>query len=538
MGAIMIGEPSVRQRLLNRLDERPVWDLLVVGGGATGLGVALQASLRGYSVLLVESHDFASGTSSRSTKLLHGGVRYLAQGNVSLVREALAQRRAVMAMAPHLTQALPFVMPAHRAWELPFYGIGLKLYDLLAGPSSLGPTQWLGSNETLEALPGIRGKDLWGGVRYWDAQFDDARLALELALTAEHHGALVINHMKATSLGAVRSGVREIALQDQRTRQSFEVRARCVVNATGVWVDELRWQDMGARAPGTGQLRLVSPSQGVHLVVDRVLFPTDHAMLIPRTRDGRVLFAVPWLGSVLLGTTDTPREDLPHEPVALKEEVDFILEEASAVFCRPVTRADVRSQWVGLRPLVNPAALKSHAASGAGARTGEMSREHTISVGSGGLVTVTGGKWTTFRVMANDTLEACIQSGALARKPIPPQGADRLIGSSDSAHANEMAKSPVSGHAWGGRVFPVTQEDNLGHGLTRQMVQHMAQHEHALTVEDVLARRCRLLFTDAAAALDLAAPVAGVLQRETGADVDPTAFEGLCKTYLGQVYAP
>ena len=517
-----------RERLLARLDTPCVWDLVVVGGGATGLGVALDASLRGFSVLVVESHDLASGTSSRSTKLLHGGVRYLAQGHVHLVREALAERAAVLAMAPHLAQPLPFVMPAYRWWEMPFYGAGLKLYEWMAGAASLGPTHWLGPQTTAAALPGIERQGLWGGVRYWDAQFDDARLALEVARTAESQGALILNYMEALAVAPPTAGVRQVSLRDRITGRERQVTARCVVNATGVWVDTFlrqeRASDQGVNTPSEG---LVSPSQGVHVVVDKTLFPSSHALLVPHTRDGRVLFAVPWLGSVVLGTTDTPRNDTPREPTPFQEELDFILTEASKALGRCITRADVRSQWVGLRPLVRPG--------NAGAsETAGLSREHTIVVSDHGLVTVTGGKWTTFKAMANEVLDVCVAQGLMAVRPRPPARAFRLISSPVGAEPR-MATEPASLHAYGTQAEAMTQRHGrvLGHGLTEAMVRHAARHEYAVTVEDVLARRCRLLFVNARAAQDLGSDVAELLEHETGLPAQAEAFEKLARAYGG-----
>ncbi|MDO9291096.1 MAG: glycerol-3-phosphate dehydrogenase/oxidase, partial [Hydrogenophaga sp.] len=287
-----------RAELLQSLSRNPLFDLAVVGGGATGLGVALDAALRGFSVVLLESHDFAGGTSSRSTKLLHGGVRYLAQGNVALVREALAERATVLRIAPHLAQPLPFVMPSYGWWQTPFYGVGLKLYDLMAGRAGLGRTAFLNRRQTLEALPGVNPQGLHGGVQYWDGQFDDARLALALARTAEAAGALVLNYARVTAVRRLDDAghpVSELDVSDRFSDERYTVRARCVVNATGVWVDELRAHSSGASVQDAPQ-RMVSPSQGVHVVVDREFLPGDHALLVPKTRDGRVLFAVPWLG--------------------------------------------------------------------------------------------------------------------------------------------------------------------------------------------------------------------------------------------------
>ncbi|MEI8325721.1 MAG: glycerol-3-phosphate dehydrogenase/oxidase, partial [Betaproteobacteria bacterium] len=400
-------EPLATRRadLLARLAQPLNYDVAIIGGGATGLGVALDAAARGLKVVLVESHDFAKGTSSRATKLVHGGVRYLAQGNISLVREALHERSTLLRNAPHLAQPLPFVMPTYQWWEVPFYGVGLKMYDLLAGKSGLGPTEFLTRAETLKLLPGAQTAGLHGGVKYWDGQFDDARLALALARTAALQGALLVNYCAATELLHEAGKLVGLTARDQESGNSYILRSKCVINATGVWVDELRQKD--GQAIGREVKPMVAPSQGVHLVVDRSFFPGDHALLVPKTADGRVLFAVPWLGHVILGTTDTARHDLAREPEAFKEEIDFILSEAAKYLLRAPARTDVKSVWVGLRPLVKPQDDE-------GDNTKGLSREHTVLISRSGLVTVTGGKWTTYRAMAEDVLGKCAQALLLA----------------------------------------------------------------------------------------------------------------------------
>ncbi|HRM95206.1 MAG TPA: glycerol-3-phosphate dehydrogenase/oxidase, partial [Alicycliphilus sp.] len=330
-----------RAQLLARLAQPHTYDLAVVGGGATGLGVALDAAARGFSVVLLESHDFAKGTSSRATKLVHGGVRYLAQGNIALVREALHERTTLLHNAPHLAQPLAFVMPSYKLWETPFYGVGLKMYDALAGQAGLGSTQFLGRMETLRCLPTARADGLKGGVKYWDGQFDDARLALALARTAALKGALLVNYCPVRGLLHEGGKLAGLVCEDAESGQRFELQARAVVNATGVWVDELRQQD--GQAMGKPVRPMVAPSQGVHIVVDRDFLPSDHALLVPKTADGRVLFAVPWLGKLILGTTDSPRKDLAREPLAFKEEVDFILGESAKYLRRAPGAQDVRS---------------------------------------------------------------------------------------------------------------------------------------------------------------------------------------------------
>ncbi|MCW5653924.1 glycerol-3-phosphate dehydrogenase/oxidase [Hydrogenophaga sp.] len=517
-----------RSFLLDAFSRLDVVDLAVVGGGATGLGVALDAALRGFSVALLESHDFAGGTSSRSTKLLHGGVRYLAQGNIALVREALAERAAVLRIAPHLAQPLPFVMPSYRWWQTPFYGLGLKVYDLMAGHAGLGRTELLGRAQTVRALPGVQTEGLRGGVRYWDGQFDDARLALALARSAEAAGARVLNYAEVTAVERTDDAVSTLTVMDRRTGSTFPLRARCVVNATGVWVDSLRDRTRPSSRQGTPS-HMVSPSQGVHIVVDRDFMPGGHALLVPRTRDGRVLFAVPWLGKLVLGTTDTPRRDLPREPDAFEEELAFILDEAARVLARPVQRSDIRSVWVGLRPLVAP----PEAAEGS---TQALSREHTIVTDANGLVTVTGGKWTTYRAMAEDVLERCFVGGLLPRRPGGRTEAHRLVGAGPTGLPTMPLHAPPGLHLFGSEWAEVQQCQGLGNelgmGLNEAMVRHTARVEFAQTVEDVLARRWRALFLDAREAARMAPAVAAILQDELGQDPELPAFLALCQHYL------
>jgi len=531
-----------------------LFDLVVIGGGATGLGVALDASLRGYRVALFESHDFASGTSSRSTKLLHGGVRYLAQGQLHLVREALAERATVLRIAPHLAQPLPFVMPIYRWWQLPFYGLGLKLYDLLAAwgrEGGLGATEFLNREETLQRLPGVRAQGLLGGIQYWDAQFDDARLAVALARSAAGAGALVFNHCAVNGLmyrpnEAGAPGVGGVRVLDDVTGQTREVRARCVVNATGVWVDDVRRMDAVEAAGEPGATRgvswapMVSPSQGVHLVVDRRFLPGHHALLVPKTRDGRVLFVVPWMGKLILGTTDTALNDTPREPRPRADEIDFILNEASLALAQTITRADVKSVWVGLRPLVRQTGANSEQ------HTRQVSREHIIVSSPTGLVTVTGGKWTTYRVMAEDVVGHCQAWGLL-----PPQrerGSDsaestrcHLLAGGEAPRQSRSPATPLHDapgtHLYGGDLKELISLQGRGHelapGLTEAMVRFAAEKEYALTVEDVLARRSRLLFLDAEMAASIAPRVAQLLQAQTGADPGLTSFLELCRAYGG-----
>ncbi len=521
-----------RQNLLARLAEDRVYDIAVVGGGATGLGVALDAAARGFSVVLLESHDFAKGTSSRATKLVHGGVRYLAQGNISLVREALHERTTLLRNAPHLAQPLAFVVPSYQWWEAPFYGIGLTMYDLLAGKAGLGKTRFLGAAETAKALPMVRMDGLKGGVQYWDGQFNDARLALALARTAATRGALLVNYCAATGLLYQGGKISGLQAQDTIGGQTYPVRARCVVNAAGVWVDSLREMDGPAHSAGGGRAiqPMVAPSQGVHIVVDRSFLDSDTALMVPKTSDGRVLFAVPWLGKVILGTTDTPRNDLAREPMAFAEEVEFILSESARYLRKAPTRDDIKSIWVGLRPLVKPQ-------DDDGESTKALSREHTVIVSRSGLVTVTGGKWTTYRAMAEDVLEKCADKGLLESRPAGQTENLRLVGGESSAEMAPVSVSKTEGpHSYGSEKPLVSSLPGadvwLAPGLSEAMVRFAARYEYAVTVEDMLARRSRMLFLDARLAAQLAQRVSEILNDETGLDPQRDEFSELAAQYL------
>ncbi|ALK88495.1 Aerobic glycerol-3-phosphate dehydrogenase [Limnohabitans sp. 63ED37-2] len=535
------------------------WDVLVVGGGATGLGVAVQAALQGQRVALLEAGDWACGTSSRSTKLLHGGVRYLAQGHWRLVREALRERATILALAPHLAQPLSFVVPGASWLSWAWTGMGLKLYQWLSGRWSLGRTVALSRRQLLARCPGdavdrvgggatpaVGGpvpQSIWvAGMRYWDAQFEDARLALALAKTARRAGASLHNHSRVTALLPVPQGWR-VQWLDERSGQTREGLARCVVNATGVWVDGLRQMALSPHDVTASPIKpLVTPSQGVHLVVARERLPIREAVLIPSTADGRVLFAVPWLGATVIGTTDTPRTDAPKEPVPMAEELDFLFREAQQSLGVSLSRADVLSVWVGLRPLV-----VQGAADGAGGSTSTMSREHLIQREAPGFVTVTGGKWTTYRSMAEHVLQVLAEHGDLATGPgmapspvntalhrlvgAPPAGA---VPSSASAAYARIGDAPGL-HLWGTEAEDVLRlpgaDRDLGMGLSEAMVRFAARQEWALTVEDMLARRWRALFLDARQASRMAPAVAVLLQEETGLDPRLGAFLELCQRY-------
>ena len=463
------------------------FDILIVGGGATGLGTAFDAIVRGYSVALIEQDDFAKGTSSRSTKLVHGGVRYLKQGNVSLVREALRERGRLMKNAPHLVRELGFVVPIYRWFDGPFYGIGMKVYDALAGKLGMGKSSWLNREETIEALPTVAQKGLRGGVRYFDGQFDDARLVMSLARSAARRGACLANYVRCESLVKEDGKVVGVQARDCENGEEFTVRARVVVNATGIFADELRTNDEASSK------EMVTVSQGVHLVLPREFLPGEHALMVPKTEDGRVLFAVPWKDVVLVGTTDTPREEPLLEPRPLAEELEFILSHTEKHLGRRPKPEEVRSVYAGLRPLVKKP--------GSGGDTSKLSRSHVILVSESGLLTVTGGKWTTYRQMAEDVVD---RIGTLEGWEERPCGTTDLM---------------------------------LDAGEEGFEVKRFVREEMARTVEDVLARRTRRLVIDAQAARDSAEEVARAMAEELGRDEQWIAeqvkdFHQLAKNWL------
>jgi glycerol-3-phosphate dehydrogenase len=497
-----------REEMLSRLFDpaEPPWDVLVVGGGATGLGTAVEAASRGYRTALLEGADFAKGTSSRSTKLVHGGVRYLQQGNVSLVLEALHERGLLLRNAPHLVRNLSFVVPNYDWWEGPFYGVGLKIYDRLAGKMGLGPSRFLSREETLDRIPTLEPERLRGGVIYEDAQFDDARLAITLARTVEDLGGVAVNHLTAVGLLKSSGLVRGVLTRDGETGEEREVRAKVVINATGVFADGLRRVDEPEAEP------ILSPSQGIHLVLDRRFHPGESAILVPRTDDGRVLFAVPWLDRVVVGTTDTPVAEPSLEPRPQPQEIEFLLTHAARYLTRDPNPGDVLSCFAGLRPLVR--ASKA-------AKTAALSRDHAILVSPSGLVTITGGKWTTYRRMGEDAVsQAALVAGLDER---PSRSADlHLHGWVESpslrrpwvehgADAPALARLAAEAPGWDEPLHV-----NLPYRVCE--VVWAARHEMARTVEDVLARRTRALLLDARASVEVAPQVAGILAAELGRD--------------------
>ena len=481
-----------------------VWDMIIIGGGATGLGTALEASSRGYTTLLLEQADFAKGTSSRSTKLAHGGVRYLQQGDISLVVEALHERGLMMQNAPHLVKNQAFVIPTFDWWGGPFYNVGLKVYDFLSGKLGLGPSKSLSKEETIEKIPTVETEGLRGGVVYYDGQFDDARLAINLAQTCADTGGTLINYMKVTDLLKTADMVSGVKATDLETGKAYKISSRVVINATGVFVDDvLKMDNPEAR-------KIVTPSQGVHIVLDKSFLPGESAIMVPRTDDGRVLFAVPWNNKVVVGTTDTLMEKPSLEPRATEEEVEFILEHAAKYLSKDPKREDVLSVFAGLRPLVSE---------GDGKSTAQISRSHSLLVSISGLVTITGGKWTTYRKMGEDTVDKAALIAGLDERETKTKDL-RIHGWLKNIDRND----PL--HYYGSDAIPIRRlidkKTKLGELLHPQLpyvkaqVIWAVQSEMARTVEDVLARRTRALLLNAKASIEMAPEVARLMAKELG----------------------
>ncbi len=512
---------------IQRLNQRSEpWDVVVVGGGATGVGVAIDAAARGYAVLLLEQHDFGKGTSSRSTKLAHGGVRYLEQGDLALVMEALRERGLLLQNAPHLVRNLAFVVPTYDWWESPFYGVGLKLYNLLAGKYGFGASRILSKEETLERLPTIEPEGLRGGVVYFDGQFDDARLLIDLASTAWEQGAALLNYAPVT--GVLKSGdgfVHGVRFRDLETGEERDAHAKVVINATGPFSDAFRALADPTVAP------IVAPSQGIHLVFDASFLAGESAIMVPHTSDGRILFAIPWHGHAVVGTTDTPVESAAAEPVALEQEIDFILQTASLYLAKKPARADILSVFAGIRPLVK---------AGGAANTAALSRSHTVRIENSGVVTICGGKWTTYRRMAEDCVNqaatfaglperACATASLNIHGHLP--NADRYgslaVYGSDAPAIQALQAADAALAAPLHAALPYTGAE----------IVWAARNEMARTVEDALARRTRALFLDARAAMEMAAPAATLMARElqrssVWAEKQVKAFLAVARQYL------
>lgn len=502
------------------------WDIVIIGGGATGMGCAVDAASRGFDVLLLEQSDFGKGTSSRSTKLVHGGVRYLEQGNISLVMEALKERGILRENAPHLVRDLAFIVPNYDWWEMPFYGAGLKVYDLLAAKYRFGKSQILSKEETQGRLPSIKTEGLRGGVLYYDGQFDDARLLINLAQTAAEHGAVILNYTRVFGFRKnAHDMIDAVNFSGEETGQVFQVEAKVVINAAGAFCDRVR------QMTDAGSEKLIAPSQGVHIVLDRSFLPADSAIMIPRTDDGRVLFAIPWHDHTLVGTTDTPVDEIELEPKALDEEIEFILHTSQKYLHKPPVRADILSVFAGIRPLVKEGGSKNTAA---------LSRGHTIEIDKAGLLTITGGKWTTYRRMAEDAVNQAVMLADLPEKNCRTREL-KIHGFCETAEnfgslsfygsdTEEIQKMIETDKSLGEKLHP-----DLPYCAAE--IVWAARKEMARTVEDALARRTRALFLNARAAIEMAEKTAKIMARELGKNKDwqkqqIDAFKKTAQNYL------
>lgn len=483
------------------------WDVVVIGGGATGLGVGVDAASRGYKTLLLEMHDFSKGTSSRSTKLVHGGVRYLQQGDVSLVIEALHERGLLIQNAPHLVSHQSFIVPSYEWWNGPFYGVGMKVYDALAGKLGINKSKNLSKEETLEKIPTLEPEGLRGGVIYYDGQFDDSRLSINLAQTMHDEGGFPLNYMMVTGLKKNGQNLIEgVKIRDMLNGEDHEVNARVVVNATGIFSDDILEMDE------EGHTKIIQYAQGIHIVLDKEFLPGDSAIMVPHTDDGRVLFAVPWHDKVIVGTTDTPVEKATLEPIALEEEIEFVLRHAAQYLTKDPERKDVKSVFAGIRPLVSPADARD---------TSEISRSHHIQVSESGLVTIAGGKWTTYRKMAEDTIDQAAMVAGLDVKETPTKdlrihgwlkNVDRnnhfyVYGSDKVALEKLIEENPELGE----KIHPDLP-------YVKAEVIWAVRNEMAQTIEDVLSRRTRALLLDAKASMEMAPEVGRLIAQEFGKD--------------------
>ncbi len=494
----MLNRDKIFQKLSDKSER---WDLIIIGGGATGVGSAIDASARGYKVLLLEQSDFGKGTSSRSTKLIHGGVRYLKQGNISLVLEALKERGLLCRNAPHLVHNIAFVVPNYEWWEGTFYGVGLKLYDMLAGKYGFGKSETLSVDETLERIPTLETDGLRGGVVYYDGQFDDSRLLINMVQTANELGTDIINYAQVTSLIKQNDIITGVLAKDIETGNKFELKAKAVINATGVFSDSIRKMDEKNAEP------IIKASRGTHIVLDKSFLPGDNAIMVPNTSDGRILFAIPWHNRVVVGTTDIEVDTATLEPVATKDEIDFLLTTASKYLMKDPSRSDILSVFSGLRPLVTKGDEEDTAA---------ISREHTVFISRSGLVTIAGGKWTTYRKMAEDTIDQAIEVAQLNYKP-PVTENLRLHGATTNKIENDHFAFYGSD---AGKVEQLCNDESMNKVLHPKFkiregeVIWSIRNEMARTVEDFLARRSRTLFLDAKASIDMAPKVAKLMAKE------------------------
>jgi glycerol-3-phosphate dehydrogenase len=516
-----------RQNMIQQLEShRGEWDICIIGGGATGLGSAIDAASRGYKTILFEQSDFAKGTSSRSTKLVHGGVRYLQQGNIKLVMEALKERGTLKKNAPHLVKNQSFIVPNYKWWEGPYYGLGLKVYDWMSGNLGLGPSEWLSKEEVLQLAPTLDPVDLRGGVLYHDGQFDDARLAINMAQTAAAQGACLLNYCAVTGFLKTSGKIAGVQVKDALSGKEYELKCKAVINATGVFSDAVQHMDDAAKE------KTIAPSQGIHIVLDTEFLPGSAAIMIPHTDDGRVLFAVPWHKKVIVGTTDTPVSKTSEEPVALHKEIDFIIHHIGRYLTKDPTINDVRSIFAGLRPLVK----------GDSKKTAELSRDHVITIAASGLINILGGKWTTYRKMAEDTVNIAAINNMLQPKD--------CITKTLPIHAAQTTTDYSVDHYYYGSDWPAIEVLKTNNPLLSEKIHERlpyikaeivwaVQEEMCMTIEDALARRTRALLLDAKAAVDaapiVAAIMAGLMNKdESWIKAQIVAFKKTAKNYIPQ----
>ena len=496
-----------REEFIKELKNQPdlIWDFIVIGGGATGLGIALDGASRGYKILLLEQSDFTKGTSSRSTKLVHGGVRYLAQGDLLLVMEALHERGLMLKNAPHVTGSQEFIIPIYTMWDAILYTVGLKFYDLLAGRLSIGKSYFINREDTLDRLPQLQQKNLKGGVVYYDGQFDDSRMALSLAKSCVENGGLVLNYFKVTGLLKNGKGkISGVTAKEMVSGEEFNLRAKLVINATGVFADEV------ARMDNPESKASIKPSQGIHIVLDKSFLRSNSAIMIPKTDDGRVLFAIPWYNEVVVGTTDTQLDTTSLEPVALEKEIAFILQTTEKYLVNPPRREDILCIFAGLRPLAanpdNPSSTK------------EVSRRHKITLTPSGLLTIIGGKWTTYRLMAEDTIDKAIKAGLLEKRKCVTSSLkltkDKINNSSDRLMIYGDRSFEIGKMISGNPALGIPIDPKLPY--TRAEIIWICRNEMPLMVEDILARRTRSLFLNAQASSEIAEEVAWLMAGELG----------------------
>ncbi len=510
-----------RKQLVRAAEDR--FDLLVIGGGATGAGVALEAATRGLKTLLVEKHDFGAQTSSRSTKLVHGGVRYLEAAikrldrvQWNLVKDALKERAVFLRIAPHLAWKVELLTPIYRAFEIPYYLAGLKLYEALAGRASIGRAYFVPATTAKARYPQLKPEGLKGAVVYADGQFDDARMNLAVALTALEAGAVVLNHAEVTGFLMEEGRVVGAEVKDLLSGGTFAVRARMVVNATGPFTDRVR-----QLADPEAEPMLVT-SSGVHLVLPARYAPMDTGLLIPKTEDGRVLFVLPWEGYTLAGTTDEPAEVTDH-PVPTAGEIDYILRHLNRHFALEVSREQIRSAWSGLRPLVRDPRARD---------TARLARDHVIHEEKTGLVTIAGGKWTTYRKMAEDLVNYLDKTRGLGL-PKSRTAEHVLLGGRnyDPAKEEELAlridpdTARHLAHTYGDQAAAVlrfAQEHGLfarlvpGQPFLEAEVVWAARYELAETPLDFVERRVRLAFLETEAARKALPRITELMQKEKG----------------------